>query len=194
MLESLISLVRQKKNHDRVPVYTPSELSLPASPDPEALFREHYSRLFRALAVALGDAEAAADAAQEAFIQLCLHWRQVKRHRDPARWLRHTALHGFTSSSTLRHHLPGLPSPPGTLVPSAEPLSKFRGDLEAALTHLSLPERLALVLHYMEDLTPEEIADALDLSEDHAGRYLRSAREKLQPNLMPGSCPETIIY
>ena len=48
-----------------------------------------------------------------------------------------------------------------------DPLSEFRGDIGAALVRLSLPERLALALHYMEDLTTEDDKEPPHHEGDH---------------------------
>ena len=44
----------------------------------ETLFRLHYARLVRALAVVSGSQESAADAVQEAFVKAHLHWRKTQ--------------------------------------------------------------------------------------------------------------------
>jgi DNA-directed RNA polymerase specialized sigma24 family protein len=60
--------------------------------DLESLFRAHYARLVRALAVVSGSQEAAADAVQEAFVKAHLHWRRIHRYDDPVGWIRRVAI------------------------------------------------------------------------------------------------------
>jgi len=190
----LRSLFNLSKSRDPVAAYAPDLPAVPASHDPESLFREQYARLLRTLAVALGDTEVAADAVQEAFIQLCLRWTRLRKREDPVRWLRRAAVNSLGSGLGRRAHHFGFSAPTSSADLPFEPLSEFRGDIEDALTHLSLPERLALALHYMEDLTPEDIAFTMGISQEDARTYLGRAREKLQPNLTSGPCPETMIY
>ncbi len=38
-----------------------------------------------------GEVDAAADAVQDAFVQLCLHWDRVTEYDDPAAWVRRVA-------------------------------------------------------------------------------------------------------
>src|SRR5581483_1288095 len=58
----------------------------------EHLFRVHYGPLVRALTFAAGASEDAADAVQDAFVQLHRHWSKVGRYDDQVRWLRRVAV------------------------------------------------------------------------------------------------------
>jgi len=53
--------------------------------DLESLFRAHYGRLVRALTIAGGSRETAADAVQEAFVKAHLNWRRISPARRPGR-------------------------------------------------------------------------------------------------------------
>ncbi|MDZ7674175.1 MAG: hypothetical protein U5K30_03780 [Acidimicrobiales bacterium] len=57
----------------------------------EGLFEQWYAPLVRALAVAFDDAEGAADAVQEAFIEADRRWKKVGRYDEPAAWIRRVA-------------------------------------------------------------------------------------------------------
>src|SRR3954466_1411965 len=58
----------------------------------DSLFRAHYGRLVRALTLACGDPEIAADAVQEAFVKAHLHWRRIQHYDDPVGWIRRVAI------------------------------------------------------------------------------------------------------
>ncbi|MBN1321647.1 MAG: hypothetical protein JXA87_12495, partial [Thermoleophilia bacterium] len=64
---------------------------------PEALFRQHYARLVRALAVACGSSEMAKDAVQDAFVELCKRWEKIGRYEKPEAWLMHVAVNKLRS-------------------------------------------------------------------------------------------------
>jgi hypothetical protein len=51
---------------------------------PESLFHRHYKRLVGALAVACGSREMAADAVQDAFVELCKRWEKISRYEVEA--------------------------------------------------------------------------------------------------------------
>lgn len=107
---------------------------------PKALFRCHYARLVRALAVAAGgDLQAAEDAAQDAFVQLCVHWGRVRGYDEPAAWVRRVAI------NRLRNRNRGLLRRAAAMVrleilfePAATP---FEPPLDLAEALLRLPER-----------------------------------------------------
>ena len=58
----------------------------------ERLFRLNYPRLVKTLCLTTLDREAAADAAQEAFLQLHLQWDRVSAYEDPVGWVYRVAL------------------------------------------------------------------------------------------------------
>ena len=59
---------------------------------PEALFRAEYRNLVRILTVVAGGEDAAAEAVQEGFVQLCVRWPQIKSYEDQRSWLRRVSL------------------------------------------------------------------------------------------------------
>src|SRR5665647_1553245 len=54
--------------------------------------RQQCPRLLQSLSLILRDRELAADAAQDAFLQLHLHWEDKEGLRDPVAWLYRVAL------------------------------------------------------------------------------------------------------
>jgi RNA polymerase sigma factor (sigma-70 family) len=177
-----------------VPLAPPLPGTAKTEPDtPESLFRDHYAHLVRSLTVAFGDSEAAADAVQAAFIQLCLHWKRAGELDDPIAWVRRLAV------SHLRHRNGHTERRLSALLrtrpqPQDDPAPPFRADLEAALARLALPQRVAIALHYMEDLSVAQLARSMDISERDADAYLQDARKALAPNFKPQPWSETIFY
>ena len=177
-----------------LPALTIPASKTPAPATPESLFRDHYAHLVRSLAVAFGDTEAAVDAVQGAFIQLCLRWKRVSGHHDPIPWVRRQALSQLRNGDGHNGHRVTTVFRTGRRQPQNDSEPAFRADLEAALARLPLPERVAVALHYMEDLPLTELARSMDVSEKDASIYLQDARQALSPNLKPQPWPETIFY
>ena len=73
-------------------VLTEPDTSLQPTTDLDGLFRAHYGRLVRALGLACGDVELAADAVQEAFVRAHVRWRRIRHYEDPVGWIRRVAV------------------------------------------------------------------------------------------------------
>ena len=149
---------------------------------PEVLFRACYAELVRALAFAWGgDVDAAADAVQDAFAELLVHWRRVSTYDEPAAWVRRVAINRLRSrrrvilrrASVLVRLAPGHeaheppPSPPD--------------ELTARLRTLPERQRTAVALHYVGGLTVVEVAEAMGISSGAVHRHLFRARAALRP-------------
>lgn len=149
---------------------------------PEAMFRTHYARLVRALAVIGGDREAAADASQEAFIQACLRWDRISRYDDPVAWVRRVALNRLSNQRrSLVRKLRAIArsgDPEPAPAPSLEALH-----LADALRQLPEQQRTAVALHYVEGLQVREVAQAMNVTDGTVNRHLHRARQSLRPAL-----------
>lgn len=148
--------------------------------DLESLFRAHYPRLVRALAVVAGSQEAAADAVQEAFVKAHLHWRRVRRYDDPVGWIRRVAINRLRDDHRRRerkdkavqrlHH---------EFRPAAVEWSDGT-DVQSLLAELPRQQRLAMALFYVEHLTVAEVAATLDISEGAVKFHLHQGRDRLR--------------
>jgi hypothetical protein len=58
----------------------------------EALFRQSYTSIVQALALAGADLAAAEDATQEAFAQAWARWDRISRYDNPGAWVRRVAI------------------------------------------------------------------------------------------------------
>ena len=132
--------------------------------DIAALFRAHYDRLVRTLAVVCGDAELAADAVQEAFIRAHGRWRSIRHYEDPVGWVRRVALNLLRddhrrTTRKLRavDRLAALTAT--TAPPPAEP-----DGVAALLGSLPRQQRVAAALFYVDGLSIAEVADAMGIA------------------------------
>jgi RNA polymerase sigma-70 factor, ECF subfamily len=147
----------------------------------DSLFRAHYGRLVRALTVACGDREIAADAVQEAFVKAHTHWRRIEGYDDPVGWIRRVAINRLhddyrrqTRKGKAMQRLAG--------EPQVEPVDQhdFDSDLPEILAQLPKQQRLAMALFYVDELSIAEVAAALDVSEGAVKSYLHQGRARLR--------------
>lgn len=114
----------------------------------EELFRAEYARLVRALAVAF-DAETAADAVQEAFLEADRRWGRIGSYTDPAAWVRRVAIN--RASNARRNQRRRREILDGIRVVPVDDLTESLVDLRRAVAELPAAMRLALCLHYLPD-------------------------------------------
>jgi len=133
----------------------------------EALATADYPRLFRVAHGVLSDRSLAEEATQQALLDI---WRDIRRLRDPAKY------EGWSYRLLVRvcyAEAKRQPTwtPSEDLSPADEPSAADacgvvadRDQLERGFRHLSMDHRVVLVLHYLMDMTPEEVAQALGIS------------------------------
>jgi len=157
--------------------------------DLDALFRGHYARLVKALTVACGDRETAADAVQEAFVAAHLRWRRLQRYDDPVGWIRRVAINKLRDGHRRRtrkeraiERLAVTAAQPAA-DPTPDAATRHLGDGDATLSILaSLPrqQRLCIALFYVDGLSIAEVADALKISEGAVKFHLHQGRNRLR--------------
>lgn len=157
--------------------------------DLDALFRSHYARLVKALTVACGDREMAADAVQEAFVAAHLRWRRLQRYDDPVGWIRRVAINKLRDGHRRRTRkdraverlAAASPQTPSDPTPDAASHRMDSGDATlAVLATLPKQQRLCIALFYVDGLSIAETAAALDISEGAVKFHLHQGRNRLR--------------
>ena len=144
--------------------------------DLEKLFREHWPRAFRAARLVTGDAAAAEDIAQEAFLAAVRNLDRFDRRRPFGPWLHRIVVNraiDWTRARKLRAEVEL-----GDAVaaqPSPEPDEAF-----ARIGDLSPEHRAVIVLRYVLEYTPGEIAALLDLPRGTVNSRLRRGLDHLK--------------
>jgi RNA polymerase sigma-70 factor (ECF subfamily) len=149
--------------------------------DLEALFRTHWPRAFRAAYLVTHDAGAAEDIAQESFLAAVRALDRFDRRRPFGPWLHRIVVNraiDWVRGRRLRAEVEftesaAMSDPPG--LPADETL--------AALARLSPEHRAVIVMRYLLDFTPGEIAEALDLPRGTVNSRLRRGLDALGDEL-----------
>lgn len=150
----------------------------------ESLFRRYYPRLVQALCMITLDRETAADAAQEAFLQLHLDWDRVSHYENPVGWIYRVALNRSRDYGRRSRRLFELgQNQPWTTTDDAGIIWEPERGFFEALKRLPQRQRQAAALHYVAGLSQEETADVMGLSEGAVKSHLFRARETLRRNL-----------
>jgi RNA polymerase sigma-70 factor, ECF subfamily len=148
----------------------------------DELFRRHWPAAYRAAYLVVGDRAAAEDIAQEAFLKAVAALDRFDRRRPLGPWLHRIAVNraiDWARARALRPEAAGseerTPSPPTATGLSGEQL--------AALGSLTAEHRAVVVLRYLLEYTPGEIAGMLDLPRGTVNSRLRRGLDALQREL-----------
>ena len=147
--------------------------------DFEALFRAHWGPAYRAAYLVVRDAAAAEDIAQEGFIAAVRALDRFDRRRPFGPWLHRIVVNraiDWARARALR--------PEAEEVDVAGPERPERDDeLLRELGHLSPEHRAVIVLRYLLEYTPGEIAELLDLPRGTVNSRLRRGLDSLKERL-----------
>jgi RNA polymerase sigma-70 factor, ECF subfamily len=153
--------------------------------DLESLFHAHHGRLVRALTVACGDEQRAADAVQHAFVKAHVRWRSIMHYDDPVGWIRRVAINrlkderrGEVRKQRAMERLAAEPQESGA-APSVD-------DTKTLLAGLPRQQRLSLALYYVDGLSVAEIAATLRISEGAVKFHLHQGRNTLRGQVAQG--------
>ena len=155
--------------------------------DLEALFRRHWPRAYRAAFLIVHDHAAAEDIAQEAFLAAIRRLDRFDRRRRFAPWLgaivANRAIDWARARTARRENVHEAPEPEA---PPERLGGAYSEDLLAALAALSPEHRAVVVLRYLLEYTPGEIARALDLPRGTVNSRLRRGLDTLETRLKAG--------
>ena len=150
----------------------------------ERLFRRHWPRAHRAAYLVVHDAAAAEDIAQEAFLAAIRALDRFDRRRAFGPWLNRIVVNraiDWARARAIRSEVAGDdPTEPAARAGATEPYSD---ELMSALRTLSPDHRAVVVLRYLLEYTPGEIADALGLPRGTVNSRLRRALDGLESEL-----------
>jgi RNA polymerase sigma-70 factor (ECF subfamily) len=150
----------------------------------EQLFRHHWRRAHRAALLVVGDAAAAEDIAQESFLAAVRALDRFDRRRPFGPWLHRIVVNraiDWARARALRREL-GDGETPEPAAPE-QPASAHARELAVALAELGPEHRAVIVLRYLLEYTPGEIADLLGLPRGTVNSRLRRGLDRLEAAL-----------
>ena len=148
----------------------------------DAYFVRNYGRLVAELYSVVGSLADAEDAVQEAFARASVRWERLRNYDHPEAWVRRVALNLATSSlrrarrKLVADRRVGVPPP-------APPPGEDGVVLAQALGRLRRRHREVLVLHYLAELSVEEMARVLRIPVGTVKGRLFRARAALEREL-----------
>jgi RNA polymerase sigma-70 factor, ECF subfamily len=146
----------------------------------EQLFRSHWPRAYRAALLVVGDAAAAEDIAQESFLAAVRALDRFDRRRPFGPWLHRIVVNraiDFARSRALRREI--LSDGPEPAALEREPGGHAEA-LARGLADLQPEQRAVIVLRYLLEYTPGEIAKMLDLPRGTVNSRLRRGLDRLR--------------
>jgi RNA polymerase sigma-70 factor, ECF subfamily len=149
--------------------------------DLEALFRVHWPRAHRAAFLITHDAQAAEDIAQESFLAAIRALDRFDRRRPFGPWLHRIVVNRAIDWSRARR-LRGEVELDDVL-PARSESPELGNETLAALARLSPEHRAVVVMRYLLELTPGEIARELGLSRGTVNSRLRRGLDALAEDL-----------
>jgi RNA polymerase sigma-70 factor, ECF subfamily len=150
----------------------------------EHLFRCHWPRAHRAAFLVVGDAAAAEDIAQESFLAAVRALDRFDRRRPFGPWLHRIVVNrsiDWARARALRREL-AADDAPEPAAPEHEPAGHAE-ELASALADLGPEHRAVIVLRYLLDYTPGEIAELLALPRGTVNSRLRRGLDRLEAAL-----------
>jgi RNA polymerase sigma-70 factor (ECF subfamily) len=158
---------------------------MPVGPEViERVYREQFTRFFRAMVAVTGNPDDARDAVQEGFARALVACQTYRGEGSLEGWIWRIALNAAADARRHAREQPleeafalQLPSP------QTDPI------LSDALRQLPPRQRLLIFLHYLADLSYEDIARVCGISEGTVGASLSKARHTLA-SLLEDERPE----
>jgi RNA polymerase sigma-70 factor (ECF subfamily) len=151
----------------------------------EELFRRHWPRAHRTAFLIVGDAAAAEDIAQEAFLAAVRALDRFDRRRPLGPWLSRIVANraiDWSRARAVRREVDAARAPEAAAAPG-EPTRPWSDSVVAALAELSPEHRAVIVLRHLLEYTPGEIARTLGLPRGTVNSRLRRGLDGLEAAL-----------
>lgn len=153
----------------------------------ESMFHREFPRMVAVAYAITGSRWAAEELAQEACLRAYRSWSSVSGYDKPGAWLRRVTIN--LANSFLQRRVSELRALEGYALNGLEPLADHPledREFWDEVTSLPRRQREVIVLRYVDDLSPSEIAEVLDISESSVRTHLQRGRELLARRIDTG--------
>jgi len=161
----------------------------------ERLVREHSRLVYRIAYAVLRQHHDAEDAAQETFVRVLRYSSRLALVENPKTWLARIAWRVAVDRNKRRGHDPAIPlddpqkpiseiASSGMGADATLQRSQLAADIEKLIRALPQKLRAPLVLSTLQEMTPREVAAALDLKEAAVRSRVFRARQILKEKLL----------
>ena len=144
----------------------------------DAFYGRSCDRLYRALALTLGDADIAADAVNEAMTRALERWDKVGGYENPSGWVYRVGINWGRSVQRQSNRRPRK-----ALGSASYEMCVPEPALAAAVAELPARYRTVVVARYYMQWTPAEIADSLHIPGATVRSRLKRSLERLRRNM-----------
>jgi RNA polymerase sigma factor (sigma-70 family) len=141
----------------------------------EWVFRSAYPSVLRTTFLVLHDRGRAEEVTQDAFLRLYERWRGVTTIEHPEAWVRRVAVRAAVRTAKQTRLRSALS--PADEQPAWDDLPDL--DLARAICSLAPQQRAAVALHYLDDLSVEDVAHHLGVTTSTVKQHLFRARTRL---------------
>lgn len=150
----------------------------------EVFYRREYSRMVAIARALTRSGSAAEDLVQESFVAAHRHWDRISNYEDPGAWVRRVLI----NRSTSWHRKMGAELRAVARLGAREPdtlpeLSPATTEVWDEVRRLPRRQAQATVLHYVDQLSVEEIGEVLGVSSGAVKSHLHRARSNLSRSL-----------
>jgi RNA polymerase sigma-70 factor (ECF subfamily) len=149
----------------------------------EEFYRAHVDRVYRALAVTLGDPQLAREATDEAMARSYAHWSRLRKLDNPGGWAYRVGLNWATSWWRKLRRERALPAADRDGMPPVAPPDPAATAAQQALAELALPMRAVVVCRVLLDMSTVATAAALGIPEGTVKSRLARALAALRATL-----------
>lgn len=150
----------------------------------EVFYRREYAAMVAIARALVRNGTAAEDLAQEAFVAAHGHWPKIGGYDDPRAWLRRVLINRATSfQRRVGAELRAVTRLGGRAELDVPELSPQTTEVWDEVGRLPRRQAQAIVLHYVEQLSVEEIGEVMGCSPGAVKSHLHRARARLNERL-----------